>query len=65
MSKEVFGEITLSEAIDRLKRVKKEGFVLVPLPPANVLDVYDKEFCEAVDTVLNFVDLAYCTLLTK
>lgn len=59
MSKKVFGEITLSEAIDRLKKVSNEGLVLVPLPPGHLLDTYNKEFSEAVDVVLNFVDCAY------
>lgn len=65
MSKEVFGEITLSEAIDRLRIVSREGIVLVPHSSSNGFDVYCKEFCEAADTILNFVDRACCILLTK
>lgn len=61
MSKEVFGEIKLSEAVDRLKSVCDKGMVLMSFPPCNDFRQYDKEFCEAVDTVLNFVDRAVDT----
>lgn len=62
MSKGAFGEITLSEAIDRLMKVREEGTFLISFLPCYDLKEYDKEFREALDTVLSFVECAVCVL---
>lgn len=55
MNKGIFGEITLSQAIDRLKILSERGAVFIFSPSHGTVTPYDKEFREAAGTILNFV----------
>lgn len=58
MSKEVFGELSLSHAISDLKAVREKGIIFLLDLPCDDFMIYNEEYRKAVDTVLNFVDCA-------
>lgn len=58
MSKELFGELTLSQAVSRMKVVCERGTVFVFTPSHGTVKECNQDFREAAETILNFVELA-------
>ncbi len=65
MSKELFGELTLSQAVSRMKVVCERGTVFVFTPSHGTVEEYNQDFREAAETILNFVELAVDTFQKK